>query len=332
MNVKLSLRAILIATFVAIVHSFAYSQVDKIVSFGTSNKSYPKISSQFYVLDGNIPINVISSELTLQNSFGNTDFEFIAGNANVEPIATDFIFCMSLSESMQSKKQLILDSWQHYLALLDDNGSQSAVVGYSESLILLSDFSNDKTKLTNALNDLPFSNSEDIANLILKSDSHPLLGKLLENRGSKSSVILVIDEFYDDLPDFELTDLIANNVSYYTIVLNGFASDNYKKLCKLTGGTYFEKISDVENFQNALAGISLHAAGFEPNEISFYDKSCSKVASVLLSYSGKNSEINYLTRNHNKAGFSFGSGKSINFGIVKSPQIRRDSLYLKKKK
>lgn len=328
MNVKLSLRAILIATFVAIVHSFAYSQVDKIVSFGTSNKSYPKISSQFYVLEGNTPINVISTELILQNSFGNADFEFIAGNANVEPIVTDFIFCMSLSESMQSKQLLIQDSWQHYLALLDDNGSQSAVVGYSESLILLSDFSDDKTKLSTSLNDLPFSNSEDISNLILKGDSYPLLGNLIANRERKTSVILVFDEFYDDLPEFEMNDLIAADVAYYAIVLNSFATENYKKLCELTGGTYFEKISNIENFQNALSGIFLHAAGFEPNEILFYDKSCSKVASVLLSYSGKNSEINYLTLNHNKAGFSFGSGKSINFGIVKSPQIKRDSLFL----
>ncbi|MCO5249890.1 MAG: choice-of-anchor D domain-containing protein [Candidatus Kapabacteria bacterium] len=328
MNAKLSVRAILIAALVAILHSFAFSQVDKIVSFGTSNENYPKISSQFYVLEGNTPIDVLSSELSLRNSFGNADFEFIAGNASVEPVANDFVFCMSLSESMQSKQQLIRDSWQHYLTLLDDNGSQSAVVGYSESLILLSDFSDDKTKLTTALNDLPFSNTEDISNLILKGNSYPLLGNLIANRERKASVILVFDEFYDDLPNFELDDLIAADVAYYVIVLNGFASDNYKKLCQLTGGTYFEKISDAENFQNALSGISLHAAGFEPNEISFYDKSCTKIASVMLSHSGINSEINYLTLNKHKAGFAFAKGTSINFGIVKSPQIRRDSLFL----
>ncbi|PKL85392.1 MAG: hypothetical protein CVV22_08255 [Ignavibacteriae bacterium HGW-Ignavibacteriae-1] len=328
MNAKLSVRAILIAALVAILHSFAFSQVDNIVSFGTSNENYPKISSQFYVLDGNTPINVISSELSLQNSFGNADFEFIAGNANVEPAANDFIFCMSLSKSMQSKQQLIQDSWQHYLTLLEVNESKTAVVGYSESLIHLSDFSDDTAKLSNALNDLPFSNSEDISNLILKGDSYPLLGNLIANRERKASVILVFDEFYDDLPDFELDDLIAGDVAYYAIVLNGFASDNYKKLCELTGGTYFEKVSDAENFQNALSGITLHAAGFEPNEISFYDKSCTKIASVVLSHLGINSEIIYLTLNQNKAIFEFSNGTGIDFGIIKSPQIRRDSLFI----
>lgn len=329
-SVKLSAKALLIAVCIAIFHSIAYSQIDKIVTMGTSNDSFPRIKSNFFILDDDTPIKIAKSDIQVQNAFGEAEFEFISGNSDITPITNDFIFCLSLSETVRAKEQMLRNSWGHYLSILERYQAKTAVVGYSEKHIILSDFDDDRNKLNNVLDNLPYSFSEDISRLILRGDSYPLLKNIKSGSDKKVSVILIIDEFYDELLNFELSDLVESDARYYVIALEGFASANYKKLSLLTNGTYFDNISSEDQLQNALTAIILHSTGYEPNKLEFYDKSCKPVESVKLIHNetGVSDEIEYLTKT-GKSNFEFILGNSINFGIVNPPESRKDSIVLK---
>lgn len=288
-----------------------------LVTFGTDASDYPRIKTNLLFIS-NFESQVINeSQLTLSNI--GTGFALEHGNTQNQSVLNDYLFCWAMTESMSTKISIINDAIARYFELLNKFTSKSAFIGYSESLLLLSDFTSDSKRILEIFDSLPFSESDDITRLLKSESDNQLVRKLFLNRENASSIILIVDGFQDSPKNIDLSELQNPDAKYYTIVLGDFASEFYKDLSLKSGGTYFEHIENSRQFIDVLNAVMLLSRGIEPNKISFYDNHCSRIANITVTLSNLQTNLRFVTNKSKRGKLEATNGNSRNFGVIQPP-------------
>jgi WD40 repeat protein len=311
----------------------SYNIFPQSLSFYDLNiENYPEISAKFYALDeyGNTIPNLSKSDFEITENEEIREIMDISCPSVKPPDAISSILTIDVSGSMSrdglNYAKAAAKAWIEVLPL---GKSECALTSFNSGNFLNMDFTTDRDKLTDAIDQLKAGGGTDFdAGLI-----NPMAGALLISEKAKHKRVIVFLTDGHAGGDEQKIVKKANDLDavVYAVVLGNPAPDILKNISKQTGGDYFENIITEEQAKEVYLNILQMAQGGEPCTIRWLSDGCDlkrDVSIKLLPYSLQAS-LEYEVPKVFLSILEIGPSNSIKFGGVEPGKTGRIILTLK---
>ena len=247
--------------------------------FDIDTTNYPLMKGKFYAFDGQgQQLNPSISEITLtENGIART-----ITNVSCPPPGTisaissvlviDVSGSMSISMGSAANIDLAKSAARAWVNGLPQGKSQCAITSFDHDNYLNQDFTSDKTKLLNAIDQLSPNGGTNYDAALL----NPLAGGLLITKtGKYKKVIVLLTDGQASRPN--ITGIIAEanqqGCVIYCVTLGMPAPQSLKDIASGTGGQFFENVTSVQEAEMIYKKILNESTGNGPCTIEWQSKS-----------------------------------------------------------
>ncbi|HRP02356.1 MAG TPA: choice-of-anchor D domain-containing protein [Candidatus Kapabacteria bacterium] len=269
--------------------------------FDIEASSFPTIKGKFFAFDtsGNQITNLSPSDFELKEDGIARTIKSISCPAPKPPAALSSVLTIDVSGSMDGGNMNLAkkaaSAWVEGLPL---GKSECAISSFDHNNYLNQDFTTDKNRLLNAINNLQAMGGTDYDYGLL----NPLAGGLLVTKTGKYKRVIVF--LSDGMPSNKprtakiISEANKQNVTIYAVTLGMSCPQSLKSISTQTGGQWFENVSTVEQARQIYQKILLTAQGGDPCAIEWESKAvCSNQETnveLRLINSGISSSGSYL--------------------------------------
>jgi uncharacterized protein (TIGR02145 family) len=248
--------------------SRANSQSFTIFDVDTTN--FPNLKAKFYAFDFNNKqiLNLTSTDFEVKENDLSRAVLSVSCPTPLPSIPISSVLVMDISSSMSSKGLDIAKSAANvWIEMLTLDESECALTSFSDINYLNQDFTKNKTKLANGINNLTCKNGTNYNAALLD----PAAGGILIAKTGKFKRVIVF--LTDGVPNFppNISQIInqakADKISIYCVTINMKSPQYLKDISNQTGGICFENIKTKEEAEECYRSILLTAKSGEPCSI-----------------------------------------------------------------
>jgi WD40 repeat protein len=293
---------------------------------------YPEIKAKFYALDvnGNTIPNISSTDFEITENGEMREILEVSCPAVKPPDAISSVLTIDISGSMSrdglNYAKAAAKAWIEVLPL---GKSECALTTFNSSNFLNMDFTTERSKLKDAIEQLKAGGGTDFDAGLL----NPMAGALLISEKAKHKRVIVF--LTDGHASGNEQKIIkkANDLDavIFSVVLGNPCPEILKNISKQTGGDYFEKITTEEEAKEVYLNILQMAQGGEPCTIKWHSDGCDLKRNVeikLLPYS-LTASLSYDVPKSNLSILEISPANSIKFGGVEPEKTGRIIITMK---
>lgn len=294
-------------------------QAESISIFDVNTDNYPNITAKVLALDNQSkPLkNLVASDLEIFEN-GKSRFVNSLKCENLEQDTTvSLIISIDASESMSGDRlDLARNAAINLIENVDLFNNEIAIQTFNEQNSINQDFTNQKSKLINAINNITSYGGTNFNAAFLDV---PAGSVRIAKRAKYKPIIVVITDGIADGNEGEIIDsVLKTGVIVYSITLGTETPQILKNICDISGGNSFENITNQSNLADIFKVIFSLSQGIEPCEIAWTSADCESIREVECKLRNTNvSNFNYYKLPADKfLGFEFENQNYLEFGIV----------------
>lgn len=286
---KITILLLLIIAQTAFGQSFSVFDVDA--------SSFPKITAKFYAFDaaGNPIKNLNNADFEVWENGTQRHGIQVSCPPVQPPTALSSVLVMDVSGSMgwgpgtTINMELAKAAARAWVNALPLGNSECAISTFDHYNYINQDFTNDRSKLLNAITPLNPSGGTDYDAALISPVSS---GLLVSNNGKYQRVIVMLTDGQANTPQIENIVSEANRQQcvIYTVTLGMACPQSLKDIATRTGGQAFENVTTVQEAEDIYRKILQTAQGANPCSIE-WQSGVSCIAGLT------NAEIKLLPQN-----------------------------------
>jgi len=326
------MKKVVVLTWVLLFYTSNIVSSQSLSFYDLNIDDYPEISAKFYALDenGNTIPNLSESDFEISENTEIREILDISCPSVKPPDAISSVLTIDVSGSMSREgldyAKAAAKAW---IEVLPMGKSECALTTFNSSNYLNMDFTTDRNKIKDAIEQLKAGGGTDFdAGLI-----NPMAGALLISEEAKHKRVIVF--LTDGHAGGNEQKIIkkANDLDavVFAVVLGNPAPEILKNITKQTGGDYFEKITTEEEAKEVYLNILQMAQGGEPCTIKWLSDGCDLKRNVVIKLPSYNlqASLMYDVPKSNLSILEISPSNSIKFGGVEPGKTGRIIITLK---
>lgn len=229
------------------------AQEFKIISVNTSQ--YPEITATFLATDskGQKVLNAAPTDFKITENAANANIiEVTNPNAITLPVSVVLVFDNSYSMT-GTRLQMALRAARLFIDQMPLESSEIAIASFSENTYVNCDFTQDRTRLYNALDNIKTLGGTNYTAAFLDETSGAL--SLARNGRYKKYVIFLTDGLSYTDPAAVVRVAKDLNTTIFCVTMELVTPQILKDISSQTGGTYFQTNADSENLNGIYNAI-----------------------------------------------------------------------------
>lgn len=249
-------------------------QAQSLSIFDIDTINFPTIKAKFIAIDkdGNQITNLAPIDFEIIENGIDRKVLNVSCPAPQPPQALSSVLVFDVSGSMiygPPRIQSAKDAANAWVDGLPPGNSECALISFSDKSSILTDFTTNKQKLKNSINNLVPKGG---TNYNLALIDLPCGGLQIATKGKHKRVLIFLT---DGQPNFEpkTKEIIqfanSNNITIYAVTLDMPAPQSIKEMTLQTGGQYFENITTLKEAQETYQKLLLVAQGGDACEITW---------------------------------------------------------------
>jgi uncharacterized protein YegL len=313
--------------------SIAYSQ--SITLFDIEEKSFPLRKANIVAFDDQGKQQRPSlSDLMLTEDGVDRSIVTITCPPIVSPLTLSSVLVIDVSGSMEgslegsNKMDMAKSAARHWINALPLNLSECAIVSFDHQSYLNQDFTQNRTKLLDAVNSLTAQGGTDYNAALIDPPAGGLL--LTKERSNKRIVVFLTDGSPNTPVNIEaiVEEAQEQNCAIYCVTLGMNAHDKTRELARRTGGMSFDNINSEKEAQAVYQRILTMAQGMKPCEIVWRsDYVClTHPLSVVASWKNTSSSPITYTPSEKSSGKPTLTPTSLTFGGIVPPATKDTTI------
>lgn len=236
--------------------------------FDVDASNFPTIKAKLFAFDGSCKqiTNLNSTDFELKENGAQRNVTIVSCPPLMSPNALSSVLVMDASGSMGGggKPKLAKEAANAWVEGLPLGKSECAITSFDNKSYLNQDFTTDKNKLLNAINNFNTLGSTDFDAAMLNP---PAGGLLISKKAIHKRVIVLLSDGHPSRePQTSLIIAEANmqNAVIYCVTLNTSCPQSMRDMSSQTGGQWFENVTTVEQAKHVYQQILQTAQGGAP--------------------------------------------------------------------
>lgn len=254
--------------FLVITTISIHSQSFYVYDIDTTN--YPVMKGKFYLYNKSWKqiTNTAITDFEVKENFDIRSVISVGCPPIKPPVALSSVLVTDISPSMEGNNMILIkEGVKAWMRVLPANKSECALTAFNMNSFLIQDFTTDRNKILEKIEKLIVAPGTNYTAAFM---ANPTGAIRVAKRGAYKRIIIFIS---DGEPNYEpqtldiINNAIANRISIYAITLENQSPQCLRDMAINTGGSWFEKVTTVEQIEAIYANILNLATGNEPCEI-----------------------------------------------------------------
>lgn len=244
--------------------------------FDVKTTSYPNSQASFYAIteNGNLISNLTVDDFTITENGEVLEVLNVSCQPSTTPPRISAILSVDISTSMAGRNiELAEAAAEEWINLINLNLNECAVTTFNHYNYFNQDFTQDKNKLLNSLNNISPSGGTNFDVALLDS----MAGALLVAEKAKYQPVIVM--ITDGNSSGNITEIVDKakemNAKIYSVILGHEVPEILTSIASYTGGRCFGNITSEEEIRKVYRVILYLSQDFDPCILTWKNGSCS---------------------------------------------------------